>query len=59
MEDFHVGLSVTYSSSGRNLPHFDDVEAQTFEAVGIIFRWLVWGRATITLLLPFVAVVRL
>jgi hypothetical protein len=26
-EGLHVGLSVEYSSSGRNLSHVDDVEA--------------------------------
>jgi hypothetical protein len=37
MEDFHLSLPVGCSSSGRHLPHVDDVEAYVLKAVGNIF----------------------
>jgi hypothetical protein len=37
-----MGFSVWCSSSGRHLPHVDDVEAYVVKAVGNIFRWNGW-----------------
>jgi hypothetical protein len=41
MEWFQEGLSVGCSLSGSHLPHFDEVEAQVFEAAEDIICWLI------------------
>jgi hypothetical protein len=37
-----MDLSIWCSSTGRQLPQVDDVEAQVLSIVGNIIRWRIW-----------------